>query len=873
MSPRYFKGNSVHGPVSAGVEQTFRDVVDAFRICPTIGLTRAAFLSLDKKQRNEKKQVPFFVPATFKATPSKRVYEQALCCNLIFLDIDETREGKCPAAPFFHNPQLLYDALNGFNFVAHTTASSTMEKPRMRIVVDAEKIPIAAYPQAVSSVGAMLGLPALTHESKVAVQPMFLPTQFSDSSDEEHPVIAHRLEGRPFTVKDIREDDLSGFSSSGNGHSANGSNGHTPRAIIDDSDALFYLRAPVPEITLAIAKKALECIDPDCSYFEWIECAQALKHQFSPHKTEEAYTLFDEWSHGGNKYASSDETKAKWDSFQPTPKGRLPVTIRSLLRQAVASGWDDKKVKEDCFGKVVQWFEECSTVTELMEQGVHKILATPLLSAVQEDVLISQLCSQAKKRFAYSITATAIRKDLARAKTEEKDRSKAAEKRREPSWAKGVLYVAAAQDFYRHRTGERYKVSAFDASYSRWLLPTEDSLKDAGKPVTPENLAKPIVPPSDYALNHLKIPAVYDYAYDPSQPASMFFVHAGKKYLNTYSPTYPEPDPEHAQAAGELFQRHLSNLIAEPDYRAILTDFCAYMVQCPGRKIRWAVMIQSCEGGGKTFLAEAMKAVLGAEHVKTISGAAIKSGFNEWSFGHQLVVLEEVRVAGTNRHEIMNALKPLITNDDISINQKFRDAREVTNISNYMLFSNHHDAIHLTPGDRRYFVVKSPMQAKEQVLALGEDYFPPLFAMLRERAGALRSFLSDWEIGSNFQPDGHAPRTKYVQNLINDSASGLTAAVRRLIAEADYPLIQFDIVSAKTMMDVLTMEDGLHLNAQQLAACLREEGYRQIGRHKFGDDRHYLWIKNGVREDGVVETAMNRFKKDLKNLEMEMIYG
>jgi tRNA A37 threonylcarbamoyladenosine biosynthesis protein TsaE len=35
------------------------------------------------------------------------------------------------------------------------------------------------------------------------------------------------------------------------------------------------------------------------------------------------------------------------------------------------------------------------------------------------------------------------------------------------------------------------------------------------------------------------------------------------------------------------------------------------MVQFPGSKIRWAVLIQSAEGAGKTFFAKVMQSVLG----------------------------------------------------------------------------------------------------------------------------------------------------------------------------------------------------------------------------------------------------------------------
>lgn len=852
---------------------SFRDVLDAFRICPTLPLARSAFLALPKDQRNEIKMVPFFVPSTFHQSPSPRDMVSASLCNLLFVDIDTTKDGQSPAAPFVGNPDSLYQALADFNFIAHTTASSTEALPRMRIVIDADSIPLEQYPEAIRTVAGLLGLPSLTAESKKAVQPMFLPTLFSDSTEEDHPLIAHRLDGRAFGVEDISATEANEhFSRNGNG-----SNGHSlttpadPFAVPLSPDPLNFLRAPVPEITLSVAREALFSIEPDCSYFDWLECAAALRHQFSPRLAEEAYDLFDEWSQGGSKYASSTDTRAKWDSLRPTPVGRTPITIRSLLRQAVSAGWSDIRVKENCFQKLLEWMDTRETATELMEKGVQRILATPLLSAMQEGMLVDHLRGQLRKQFAITLLATEIRKDLVRVKAEIKTQETSQEKKGCPKWALDVCYISAPQDFYCHRTGEKYKAASFDAINGRFLLPTPEQLKGMGMAVTPENLASPTIDPSDYALNHLKITTAYDYAYDPSQPTTMFFVQDKRRYVNTYSPSYPEPDHKLSEYAGNLFGAHLRTLIAEPGYCKTLTDFMAFIVQYPGRKIRWAVFIQSVEGAGKTFLAKAMKAVLGPQHVRTIDCSTIKKGWNEWAFGAQLIVLEEVRVSGANRHEIMNTLKPLISDDDNTINERNRNTRSTLNISNYMLFSNHHDALALTPGDRRYFVLKSPLQAKADVLALGGDYFLPLFALLRDHPGALRAYLNDWKISPDFNADGHAPVTTYLRDMVNDSASDLAAAVRRLLLEGDHPLAQYDIVSGKALQDLLFSEESLNrISAQQLGAVLREEGFCQVGRHMINGERHYLWTRGQITD--AVELAIDRLKKNQKNLHMELLF-
>lgn len=820
-------------------------------------------------ERNEVKQVPYFTAACFREDPSKRTYGEATICNLIFLDIDPEKEkvdgkwmetGRYPAAPFVSNPESLHTALQGFNFAAHTTASSTPEKPRMRIVVDAEAIPLHLYPQAVATVGKLLGLSQITTESKVAVQPMFLPVLFVDSTDEEHPLIAHRTDARAFTVEDIGDNVPDEF----------GEKGKAPPPLDNSADALFFLRAPVPEITLAAAREALFAIDADCSYHEWLECAAALRHQFSPH-AEDAYALFDEWSSQGSKYVSATETRAKWDSIRQTPVGRMPVTIRSLLHKAQGAGWDGTKVKDKGLIKLTEWMDTASSLTTLLEEGVTRILATPLLSSVQEDMMVDLMRTTAKKLWGANVPATAIRKDLARAKADIREMERSKEKTEMPAWAKGVCYVSAANEFFRHRTGEKYKEQSFNNTYGWKLLPTKQFLKEMGTPITPATMSKPMVEPTLYALNHLDVPKVYDYAYIPSEPMEMVVRYDGKKFLNTYVPTYPEMDSRGATKAGEIFDRHLRMLIAEPEYRSTLVDFMAFHVQSPGRKIRWAVLIQGAEGAGKTYLAKVMKAVLGSRHVKIIDGSAVQSGYNEWAFGHQLVVMEEIRVQGTSKHEVMNTLKPLITNDDISVNEKYRNNRETPNISNYMMFTNHHNALALTPQDRRYFVIKSPLQTKEQVKQIGKPYFQMLFDHLRDHPGAMRAYFHEWEISPDFSADGDAPRTKYVSELINDSASDITASIRRLLLEGDHPLLQFDVLSTKVLSDMLQAECGLKATDQQIAQTLREESYHQVGRHAFGDERHYIWAHDGVNGNAV-SLAGDRLKRGLKNMGMQVLF-
>ncbi len=194
MPNRYFFGPSVrNNEVRASTARTFRQLVSHhLEAAIRLAHTRAEYEALKtKKERLAAKDTTYLLACTYRQGESERSLPNAEdCCNLLFLDLDE-EEGRCPAAPFVRNPVILRGKLDPFNFAAYTTASSTPAKPRMRIVIEADGIPLARYPEAVKTVARMLGLGGqYDRRSLVPNQPMICPTLFKDQAEDlEHPLL------------------------------------------------------------------------------------------------------------------------------------------------------------------------------------------------------------------------------------------------------------------------------------------------------------------------------------------------------------------------------------------------------------------------------------------------------------------------------------------------------------------------------------------------------------------------------------------------------------------------------------------------------------------------------------------------------------
>ena len=827
----YFGGSgSDLSKVHALHHSSFSDLVQhTLNIATTLNITRAEFAAMDKPRRDKAKRSTYLVPCTFKGSEARRLTENALYCNLLFLDIDDSQL----AMPYFNAPETLVEQLLPFDFAVYTTASSTASNPRLRIVVSAEAIPVDQYKAAVRRVAHLIGLSEISKESLVAVQPMYLPTLFRGDSEDSHPLLVYSLDGRPMTVADIGADPAP-------------SNPATKQREYPSGDAMDFLRPTVPEVTLEMAGEALEHLDPDMGYADWLELAAALRHQFTGAAAEEAYTVFDTWSAKGTKYGGQKDTKAKWLSLKPNPSNRVPVTIRSLLLRATQAGWCNGFVKDRVFQGVVRWMLDTErTASQLLSEGLGRILAAPLLSQAEEESLLHQIADQCRKRFNMKVGLSALRKDMADLRLRMRESSANKKKQKVPAWAKGLCYVGSVNRFYRQSTRERFDPAALNIYYSRKLLPTEEELKDQGASANPN---KPTITPVEFLMNSVQIPTVYDYVYDPRFPKDTFLHQEGKPFVNLYVPNHPEADPSQAAYAGKMFLQHLKLLVLEEEYRRVVVDYLAHVVQFPGKKIRWAVLLQGVEGCGKTFLAKAMDAVLGKGHVRNVDASALNSQWNDWAYGAQMVVLEEVRVVGHSRHDVMNVLKPLISNDYININQRHRDSRQTDNTVNYLLFTNHHDSIVVTNGDRRYYVLKSGMQTKEDLKVFTEDYFTDLFNMLGTHAAGLRSFFETWQISDDFLASGHAPRTKYLYELLQDTANEATQAIREAIEENPNALVGHDLVSIQALVAYLETNGQYNLRSlthPAMSAILRDEGYQRHGRHSLNGVRHALWVRKG----------------------------
>jgi putative DNA primase/helicase len=157
----------------------------------------------------------------------------------------------------------------------------------------------------------------------------------------------------------------------------------------------------------------------------------------------------------------------------------------------------------------------------------------------------------------------------------------------------------------------------------------------------------------------------------------------------------------------------------------------AYPLQHVGAKMRAAVVMYGDEGTGKNMLGAVLQAIYG-DHGSVITQQQLNSQFNGWLSAKLFIAANEVVTRQEMTHHV-GLLKHLVTEPDIFIERKGVDARRENNHANLMFFSNELQPLKISPGDRRYMVIRTPKPKPDEFYAkVGEEI----------RAGAAEGFLA-----------------------------------------------------------------------------------------------------------------------------------
>lgn len=613
-------------------------------------------------------------------------------------------------------------------------------------------------------------------------------------------------------------------------------------------DAGFVEEGEADDFELMVAQQPLEGISLDDMWFyldalepshvdgydSWFRVGLACYHQTQGSK--EGLTLWARWSKKSQHF-NVDELRAKWKSFKNKNVSN-PITFSTVIKMAGGKGALAQKKAESVYEEAEtiknrdEYFDYRDKVKSIegIEDDMRGMIAAKLASGVGKEIGLSK---------------TEIKKALAPEKKKRRTTESDA-----PEWCADWVYIEKTCEFANTELNYAIKREAFNAKFDRM----------------PECLTAELSA-SHMALTHFQIDTVVDSMYWPG--ANQIFTYDGLDMLNSYHKQGAELCDEldvDGQRVVDMFLKHIEFTLRDEREQRLLLNWLAYVYQNPGRRINWAMLLQGTQGTGKSYFVKVLQLLMG-ENVRNLDPMAIAGRFTSWAHGATVVAVEEIRISGTNKYEVLDRMKPFITNDTVQIEEKGRDHRTVPNFTNYLMLTNHKDAIPLTSGDRRYCVLFSRIQSEKQLFDYfgGEnkasDYFANLFDETKRRADAIGYYLANYKIDESFNPVGRAPDTNARKQMMEIAVSPERLALEDAIHKHGCEAIN-DAVLDVTWLNNLCENEGDEIPTKRaLTAILLEMGYEQVDGRRVKIAKtgklHYVWF-NGIDSD-TAKTKVREF--------------
>jgi len=554
---------------------------------------------------------------------------------------------------------------------------------------------------------------------------------------------------------------------------------------------------------------------------DWLDIGMGIYHETGG--SEDGWELFDEFSRRDAAAYDEGQNRKRWESWDN--QGKRAVTFATVIKKAGGKGVIAQDISANLIDQIKVADEEA-----LQSDDLVKKIKSATLDNIGREMIVQAYQGRFKELLGVKLPVGDVRKLLS------KSRDISGGTTKKPSWLLGWVYCETAMEFINIELDYSIKREAFNAKYDREI---ECEMAE--------------IPASQYALNTVKIPTIVDTLYWPG--ANTLFDCEGKAMLNIYRDRGIVPiEPEGGSEIVGLFNKHLELTFDDVGDRTIFLDWLSYVCQNPGQRINWAVLLQGTQGTGKTYFYDVLQTLLGS-NARLISNGDFTGRFTGWAYGSTVVAVEEIKVKGEFKYEMLDKMKPFITNKMVAIEEKGRDQRTVPNFSSYFLLTNHKDAIPINDGDRRYCVLYSRWQSEEQMFSeLGgelaaQKYYEDLYdALESDQAGELAWFLKNRKISESFSPRGRAPKTRAKQEMIDLSISPERQALDDAISEHECEIINSKVIDITWLRDLCKMGDIELPKPRPLSAILLEMGYQPYKKRKVKIQstrrNHYIWLRN-----------------------------
>ena len=329
---------------------------------------------------------------------------------------------------------------------------------------------------------------------------------------------------------------------------------------------------------------------------------------------------------------------------------------------------------------------------------------------------------------------------------------------------------------------------------------------------------------------------VRDIIYHPAKP--LVYDYQGSPVVNNYEgnelKTIETPHPAQIQ----VFLDHMDYMFPNQEDAHVFFSWMATTIKYPERRVPWAPFIVSAQGVGKGWLGEVLKELVGLKNFAAIGPKDIKDGFNEFMYEKTVLVIDELKTNGRDQFDLVETLKPMITEPHVAVNIKFGVKGTFPTYVNVICFSNHTNALPMDDGDRRFWVHRVLAAAKPA------SYYDDAYQWLKTDGPAhLYQWLKNYDIGQlnmNASPAMTVAKREMINSFKSEIENILTDAIEDRVGPFIAAVVSRDVMEsfvADAMgNDKLSYADKNQIKMYRLNKCAEIEGRDKRVRVDYGND-------------------------------------
>lgn len=860
---------------------TWDEITELFKEPVRRNVTMAQYAAMSPKSRAHNKNTGLFFGGECKG--GHRKDNSLVCRSLVNLDLDD----HCADIWFEWDTLGCIQALEGFEYLVHSTRSSTAEKPKFRIwltlkreVTPAEYEPVARYIAELLDESMM----AVARESYTPAQGMYLP---SVSQDQEYHF--GTVAGKPFdpdiALDKYPADDASKWPKRSKEQCTEYVPGRTMTHPEDKK-----IQAPI----ICAAHRVFHPCDFIEEFLSDVYLPSGERYYIqgatgapSVRVYDDAYVQSDHGSDpavgqhnvfdlgrihlfGGldDDFETDNISPAEWPSYKAMVEFLMErddikeamVEIEAEIEAArnsnmldMLAGLDDdddlddddeeddligaEADEDDLIGDVAPKPKKAKTIEDVLRKIKISISKAKSLDDLERRLEIIRgfpttdfrelhrdlVAPELQKKFK-ELTDESITKATARRMLEPtvENLRKQYEDEDLPDWIKDWVYVTMENKFLNLDTKQLLARDGFNG-----LLAVE-----CGDEFGRSNLGISKIAPADAALSVYAVPKPYALKFHPDRP--VLFDEDGVLFANTYRRASVSSGDYKGRDGVKLLKRLVEDLFPVPRHQHLLMDFLAHCVKNPGQKLLYALLVKGAENEGKSLFAELVRQLIGQSNYSSITNKQLGEKFNGWAHEKLFCTIEEIKMPGREAYEVLNTIKPVITNPMVPIRKMQKDTILEPNYCNLYLTTNFEDCLPLEEDNTRFCVLFTRFRTNQEVKDWhaqlkedeGEVYTKVLWEHIQKRPGQFIEFFAKYEFSANFDPTGRAPDTVFKATMAEDSKSEERTLLEQILAAGEHPTISDDVLIWADFREILDARGlGPKLHNKAIASFLKPLGF------------------------------------------------